>query len=139
MKALKINSVLFAAGSGIYSLIEILWRGYTHWTMGVTGGLCLVLIHRADLMTAGQRLWKKCLIGSGIITSLEFVVGCIVNLWLKWNVWDYSGAPMNILGQICLPFSIAWFLLSVPAIFLGRYFRKKLSLRGKSHAQPAKS
>lgn len=139
MKALKENSVLFATGCGIYSLIEILWRGYTHWTMGITGGLCLVLIYRADLRTAGARLWKKCLIGSGIITALEFAVGCIVNLWLKWNVWDYSEAPLNILGQICLPFSAAWFVLSVPAIYIGRYFRKHLfQPRRKPSAEPAK-
>jgi|GEM_PF-3890739 len=30
---------VFLSGGGIYSALEILWRGYTHWTMAVTGGV----------------------------------------------------------------------------------------------------
>ena len=48
--------------------------------------------------------WKQCIIGSFVVTGIEFVSGCIVNLWLGWNVWDYSHLPLNLLGQICLPF-----------------------------------
>lgn len=63
-------------------------------------------------------LWKQMLLGSVIITLLEFVCGCIVNLLLHWNVWDYSNLPFNILGQICLPFSILWFFISFVAIVI---------------------
>lgn len=33
-------------------------------------------------------------------------------------MWDYSNVPLNFDGVICLPFSIAWFFLSILAIFL---------------------
>ena len=56
-------------------------------------------------------LFKKCLLGAAIITAVEFVFGIIFNLYLNMNVWDYKGVPLNILGQICLPYSILWFCL----------------------------
>lgn len=119
MKKLRDDSLLFVLGGGIYGCMEIIYRGFTHWSMLVTGGLCLVFIHKCDKRLSSP-VWIKCVIGSGIITSLEFIAGCIVNLWLKWNVWDYSSCPGNLLGQICLPFSILWGALSLPAIYLGR-------------------
>lgn len=65
-------------------------------------------------------------IGAIIITALEFIVGVIVNLILKWNIWDYSMLPFNILGQISLPFSLIWFLLSGIIIIVDDYLRYKL-------------
>ena len=38
-------------------------------------------------------LWQQVLIGAVGITILEFLTGCIVNLWLGWGVWDYSNLP----------------------------------------------
>ena len=49
--------------------------------------------------------------------------GVIVNIWLKLGVWDYSGLPLNILGQVCLPFYFAWVGLSVVAIVFDDYLR----------------
>jgi uncharacterized membrane protein len=63
------------------------------------------------------------LIGAGIITGAELVTGIIVNIWLGLNVWDYSAIPTNIMGQICLPFSLLWVLLSGVAIVLDDYVR----------------
>ena len=31
-------------GSIVYMSLEILWRGYTHWTMGVLGGICFICL-----------------------------------------------------------------------------------------------
>lgn len=56
--------------------------------------------------------WAKCLAGAVIITAVELVFGIAFNLILKEHVWDYSNVPLNFLGQICLPFSLLWFLLS---------------------------
>lgn len=126
------NTILFLTGGVVYSLVEILWRGYTHWSMAVTGGFCLLLINIMD-NNNHIKLWRKCIIGSGIITFFELFVGCIVNLLLKWNVWDYSRCPMNFFGQICLPFSLLWCFISVPAIYLGRFIQSKLSFF-KKHA-----
>ena len=69
---------------------------------------------------------KQMAIGAIIITALEFIVGVIVNLILKWNIWDYSMLPFNILGQISLPFSLIWFLLSGIIIIVDDWLRYKL-------------
>lgn len=126
MKRIRENTFLFIIGGGLYSLLEVLYRGFTHWTMTITGGACLILMYRADMKFETSRLWKKCLIGSGIITSLEFIVGCIVNRIFKLDVWDYSKSPFNVLGQICLPFSFIWFLISAPVVYLSKYIKYKI-------------
>ncbi|MBO5648527.1 MAG: hypothetical protein J6S76_01270, partial [Clostridia bacterium] len=36
--------------------------------------------------------------------------------------WDYSMMPYNVLGQICVTYTAAWCLLSVPAMALDRLF-----------------
>ena len=70
-------------------------------------------------------LWKKCAIGSGVITGVEFLSGCIVNMWMKLNVWDYSSLPGNILGQVCLLYSFLWGLLSIPIVYVSSKIQKK--------------
>lgn len=109
---------LFLIGGGLYTGIEMLWRGRTHWTMFVLGGTCFAVV---GLLNEYKFKWKdslivQSLIGAVIITVLEFFTGCIVNLWLGWDVWDYSNLPFNLCGQICLYFSLIWILLSTIAI-----------------------
>ena len=111
-------------GSIIYMSLEILWRGYTHWTMGVLGGICFICLGLInELLSWETPLVLQMFIGSVIITILEFITGCIVNLWLGWNIWDYSNLPLNLLGQICLPFSILWYFISAIGIIIDDYIR----------------
>lgn len=121
------NLILFLFGGAVYSLIEVLFRGFTHWSMTVTGGICLVIMYRHFTAKPHESLVMKCLFGAITITTLEFIAGCIVNLWLGWNVWDYSGMVFNLFGQICLPFSVLWFFLSVPAVIVSSYFSRRFS------------
>ena len=116
--------VLFVMGGLVYMSLELLWRGYTHWTMGVLGGICFICLGLInELLSWETPLALQMLIGSTIITILEFITGCIVNLWLGWNVWDYSNLPLNLLGQICLPFSILWYFISAIGIVIDDYIR----------------
>ena len=107
---------VFALGSILYGLTEILWRGWTHWTMLLCGGICFTLMY----LVSGSELSlvKKWLLSTCIITTVEFVAGCIVNLRLHWQVWDYSSLPVNLLGQICPRFILMWFALSIPGVAL---------------------
>ncbi len=105
---------VFLTGAAGYSLIEVAWRGYTHWTMSLTGGMCLLLIYIVNAKYPETSIWAKCFLGAAIITSAEFAVGTVVNVVLKWNVWDYSGIPFNLLGQICLPYMVLWYFLCFP-------------------------
>jgi uncharacterized membrane protein len=116
----------FLMGFFIYSLIEIAARGYTHWTMALTGGLVLSILYDINSRDAVS-LFKSCIAGMIIITFIEFTVGVAVNLILKWQVWDYSDMPLNVLGQICLPFSALWFLLCIPAYYLCKIIKNRFS------------
>lgn len=127
--AIKEYSIIYLVGSTGYSLLELLWRGFTHWTMAVTGGVVLMLLYHTNRKFRGVNLWKKCFAGTFIVTSVELIVGCVVNIILRWNVWDYSRQHCNLLGQICLLYSVLWFFLCIPVNFLCAFLEKRLSKR----------
>ena len=116
----KIDGLMFALGGTAYGLIEILWRGYTHWSMFLLGGLCFLLMEKLQSHMAEQPVWKSAVFSALLITPLEFATGCIVNLLLGWQVWDYSTMPLNLLGQISLSFLGLWYLLSIPALHVAK-------------------
>lgn len=120
--------ICFGIGAFAYGLIEVAVRGYTHWTMALTGGLVLVILNAVN-KNKKLGLLTRCLIGAAVITTLEFTVGMIVNVGLGWNVWDYSEKPFNLYGQICPFFTVGWFFLSIPAYFVCSQVEKRLSLR----------
>ncbi len=124
---LKEYLICFGIGAFAYGLIETVVRGYTHWTMAITGGIVLMILYAVN-KNKKLGLFTRCLIGTVVITSLEFTVGMIVNVGLGWNVWDYSAKPFNLYGQICPLFSLGWFFLSIPAYFICSQIEKRLSL-----------
>jgi uncharacterized membrane protein len=104
------QTVLFYMGGSAYMTLEFLWRGKSHYSMFLLGGVCFLIIGRL-----GQKLplAVRLILNSGVITALELVTGLIVNR--NYSVWDYRTAPFNFLGQICLPFSLLW----IPVSLLG--------------------
>ncbi|MBQ4104799.1 MAG: hypothetical protein IJC86_00220 [Clostridia bacterium] len=121
LKKLKQDAFLFAVGGVSYGLIEILWRQRTHWSMVLTGGACFLILYKLYGRFPRLSVPERCVIGSLIITGMEFYVGCIVNLWLGLGVWDYSAMPLNLLGQICIFYSVLWGILSIPISVLCRF------------------
>ena len=101
-------------GGACYGIVEILWRGRTHWSMLITGGVCFLTLFKLFGRIKDFTMAKKCLIGSAVITAYEFVSGMFFNRILKLKVWDYSDRPFNIKGQICPLYSALWGLLCVP-------------------------
>lgn len=115
---------LFVTGGFLYNLMELGFRGWTHWTMFFLGGLCFVALGLINEIISWEMLmWQQMVIGACIITGLEFITGCIVNLWLGWNVWDYSSIPGNFLGQICPQFLALWLLVALAGIMLDDWLR----------------
>ena len=135
MKAYKEFFIVFAIGASVYPVLEIIWRGYTHWTMSVTGGICFLSIYILFTKSRDFPVWIKCVLGAGVITVIEFVAGCIVNLILGWGVWDYSGSPVNFLGQICLFHTALWAFLCLPAVYISNF----ISFRLRNKAGAAKT
>ena len=118
---------IFIIGAITYMSMELVFRHRTHWAMGIVGGIALILVglinEKRDEVIP---IPVQSIIGSIIITGLEYVSGYIVNITLHLNVWDYSNLPFNIDGQICLWFSLLWILLSIFGIYLDDFIRCKL-------------
>lgn len=123
-KILRKHLVLAATGGLLYVILELVWRGRSHWTMFMLGGLCFVVLGLInEVLPWDMPLWQQVLVGAAIVTVQEFVIGCVVNIWLGWSVWDYSGLPGNILGQICPQYCLLWLPVSLAGIVLDDWLR----------------
>ncbi len=121
---MKRVSALFLAGGALYFVFELFWRGFSHWTMFALGGLCFVLVGGLNnYLSWEMSLLHQMLFGGLIITVGELLTGCVINLWLGWQVWDYSALPGNLWEQICPQYSLLWVLLSGPVIILDDILR----------------
>lgn len=124
MKSALKYAVLALCGGCIYYAIELLWRGYSHWTMAVLGGICFVLIGSINEYFSWEMpLLVQGAIGALAVTLLELSAGIVLNLWLRLGIWDYSSQPANVLGQICLLYSILWIPLATVAVVLDDWLR----------------
>lgn len=120
----KISESLFLWGLGgtIYYIIEMIFRGFSHWSMFVLGGICMMFFGKQGLWTRWEDpMWKQVIRCTLFITAGEFITGIFVNKWMKWDVWDYSDQPMNLFGQICVPFVILFSGLCVIGLFISGY------------------
>lgn len=126
--------ILFAIGGMAYFFLEVLVRGYSHYTMFLCGGACFLC---CGLLNENVKIKmsfvSQMVLSSLIITALEFTTGLIVNVWLKMDIWDYSNLSYNFMGQICLFYSFLWFLVSSVAIVMDDYLRYKLFQEEKPH------
>lgn len=128
MKKLAKNSVFFTVGSIGYGTIEVIWRGYTHWTMLVAGGICSVIFSRiADVFRYRSRTLKASFCALSV-TGVELIFGIIFNVILKKNIWDYSKMPMNFLGQICPLYTFLWGVLGFVCMPVADSMNQKLKV-----------
>lgn len=116
--------LIWIIGGFIYYMIEIIYRGYSHPSMFIVGGLCLVVIGLLNELYSWDLYFElQVLIGDIIVLFFEFSAGLIVNVWLGLNVWDYSNMKFNIMGQICPQFALLWLPIIVVAILLDDWIR----------------
>ena len=118
--------ITFLIGSFGYGLIEILWRGYTHFSMFLAGGVCFCGFAYLGEKLKRTALIFKALIGSCFVTFIELIFGVFFNIILKQNVWNYSSRPFNFKGQICLLYSVYWLFLSIAFIPLAQKVNNRL-------------
>lgn len=124
-------SVLLWVWTGtLYFFIEVAWKT-SHgrpeaisWTM-----LLLAIILAIPLERFGAELpWDMPLLAQSAIcgvaiTTVEFIAGLIINVWLGMGVWDYSAMPGNIMGQVCPQYLIVWVFLSAFGIVMLDWMR----------------
>ena len=118
MKDLGKYIILFLIGGIGYGIIDVLFRGFTHWSMVLTGGAAFVSLYLINSTLNDTPIFIKAFLGMIVITVLEFTVGIIVNKIFALQVWDYTNLPGNIMGQISLQFSACWYGLSVVAFII---------------------
>lgn len=116
MIILKNYIVLFGLGAFAYGLLEVIWRGNSHWSMMIAGGICFIIFSLIAEKLKGIPFLYKCILGSLAVTTIELIFGLIFNVMLGLSVWDYSDIPLNLFGQICLLFSVLWGFLCIVAI-----------------------
>ena len=122
MRKLSEYLFLWTLGGSMYYLFEVAFRGFSHWTMFILGGICLVFFTiQGQMVHWKDPLWRQLLRCVIFVTAMEFITGIIVNKWMNWKVWDYSDQPFQLFGLICLPFVIIFSGLCVCGIFLGGY------------------
>lgn len=134
MKSFIKMFALFVIGGLIYFVLEMLFRGRSHWTMVVVGGVCFLICGAInEIFDYDMSLLKQGMICAALVTGVELVAGIIINLWMGLNVWDYSNMPLNLFGQICLPFSLLWVGLGIVAVIVDDYLRYWLFGEEKPH------
>lgn len=110
------KAVLFYLGGFAYQLLEFLWRGWSHGSMFLAGGVCFLLIGQLNAVRPALPFFWRGLAGAGIVTMVELGTGLLVNR--SYQVWDYRRQPGNFLGQICPGFSLLWIPVSLFALVL---------------------
>lgn len=113
---LRKNLCLFAIGGAGYAIIELLWRGRTHPTMLVAGGLSFICFSLISEHFRNSNIFVKALLCSASVSFIELVFGILFNVILDMKIWDYSNQPLNLLGQICPIFSLLWGILAIFAL-----------------------
>lgn len=113
---------LFLLGGGGYVALELLYRGRSHYSMFLAGGICFLLLGKLEEVRPRLPGIFRPLAGAGIITMVELAAGLLFNR--DYSVWDYRGVPGNFCGQICPRFMLLWIPLAAGAGWLYRRLRK---------------
>ena len=120
------NAAMIVCGGALYVAVELLYRGRSHGSMFVLGGVCFWLIGLLDEVFPNAPLGVQMALGAWGIVCMEFLTGLVVNRWLGLGVWDYSAQPHNLLGQVCLPFAAWWAVLAAGAAIADDFLRLAL-------------
>ena len=120
------QSVLGYIGGMVYVGMELLWRGWSHGSMFVVGGICFLLIGSIETVFPNMPLVIQSIFGGLLVTTMELLSGLFLNVLLDMHVWDYSSLPMNFMGQVCLSYYFLWIFVSFLAIWADKLLRLSL-------------
>ena len=113
-----LSMLLWTWGGTLYFLLEVAYKTATghperiSWTMLVLAIILCIPVERCGYQLPWETpLWLQAMACAALVTLVEFCAGCVLNLWLGLDIWDYSALPLHLYGQVCLPFSLAWWVL----------------------------
>ena len=75
--------------------------------------LCALLLTGAERV---ESLAVLLLRGAAVTTAVEYAVHWGYETLLGVQFWDYTHTRLNMNGRVCLPFSLAWGILSAAAV-----------------------
>ena len=90
--------------------------------MFLAGGTCFLLLGQLSSLRINPAM--KAVLGAAVITGVELTAGLLINR--DYSVWDYRALPANLMGQICLQFSLLWMPLALLAMGLYGVLEQKL-------------
>lgn len=117
--------LLFCLGGGGYLGVELAWRGTTHWTMFLAGGISLCLLQA--LARRPLPLGAAAGLGAAGVSAVELAVGALCREILHLRVWDYSREWGNLAGLICPRYTFYWFVLCGWVVLVLRMVRRVTS------------
>ena len=115
---------LFLLGGTGYVGIELLYRGRSHISMFLAGGVCFLLLGKLETNQPRLPGILRPVAGAGVITMVELAAGLAVNR--DYAVWDYRVRPGNFCGQICPLYSFLWIGVAWAAGKLYRALNERL-------------
>ena len=119
-KKLLVSIFTFVVFGLMYYGVEILYRGYSHWTMAVLAGIIAILIGSLnDTFSYEMPFDLQILVGTCFATVFEGIAGIILNVFLGLGIWDYSNLWGTFFFEQCnIFFCAAWAVLSAACIVL---------------------
>ncbi len=116
------RAMLFLLGGGGYLAVELAWRGASHWTMFLAGGICLCVLPALAVRPVCLPLAAGA--GAAAVSGLEVCIGLACREVLHIVVWDYSAEWGNLVGLVCPRYCLYWFLLCGWVILVLRVARR---------------
>lgn len=151
----KKNATIFLLMAIVYVYIEVVFTaisgeahtkfpetarwsmiGYSSIYMSIVGGvvgLILSRLNRVSFVREHLNMFSQSVLGALIITGCEMLAGYILNVRMGFDIWDYSGYPINFMGQISFTRSLLWFAICPFAYWFDDYIRAKIYLEGSSY------
>lgn len=145
MKQIKRISPVFMVLGLVYLALEFQvraaqWQTLNPWvplTMFLIGGSAAFVIglyNEIPWIRDNVNMFWQSVASTITILLFEFIGGCIVNLWLGLDIWDYTHMAFNLLGQICLQYTVYWLLISPFAIWLDDQLRWYFCFTGRKYS-----
>lgn len=123
-------------GGCIYTLIEYIFRGFSHPTMFLLAFFVsqLLMILNDTILEMDDYYEYQVLFGTFICTVFEYIFGIVFNS--NYTIWDYRNLPFTfhfLNDQVNLIFCLAWLFICSWGIPLMDFLQYKIGLGEKPY------